>query len=85
LSIKAATFTVLLPFSLAGCITLSGTYKVTATKADGTAIPIDMMAQGSGIYTSKNAICAAYPGATVVITDAVTGQELKGESPRKCK
>ncbi|HEX5538749.1 MAG TPA: hypothetical protein VFX01_03075 [Methylophilaceae bacterium] len=43
------------------------------------------MAEGSGIYTVTNALCAAYPGATVVIKDAKAGEELKSESPHKCK
>lgn len=71
--------------SLSGCVTLSGTYVITATRADGTPINVHMMAEGRGIYTAKNAICAAEPGATITIRDVETKQELKSESPHKCR
>jgi hypothetical protein len=43
------------------------------------------MAQGSGIYTARNAFCEAFPGATVKIIDTSTGEEYKEESPYQCK
>jgi len=70
---------------LSGCVTLSGTYAVTAVRADGTPAKVNIMAEGRGIYTARNAICASEPGATVTIKDARTGQELRSESPYKCK
>lgn len=77
--------TLLLATLVSGCVTLSGNYMVSATKPDGTSIPLDVMAQGSGIYTARNAICSAYPQATVRITDVATGTELASESPYRCR
>lgn len=78
---------VLTILALSGCLTLSGTYKVSLQdEAGGSAAKgVEIMAQGSGIYTSINALCAAHPGATVVVRDATTGAELKSESPHKCR
>jgi hypothetical protein len=71
----------------AGCVTLSGTYNVVARDpATGADLPgPNFMAQGSGIYSVRNALCSRNPGALIVITDTQTGQELKSESPYKCK
>ena len=41
--------------------------------------------QGRGIYTVRNALCQASPGATVIIRDNATGKELSGESPYQCR
>lgn len=76
---------ILLISCVAGCVTMSGSYKVTATKKDGAPIPLVMSAQGSNIYTARNAICSAYPGATVTIVDVNTGKDAPSESPYKCK
>lgn len=72
---------------VAGCVTVSGTYELTARDAAGQPIQMRtrMIAQGSGIYTVLGAICKAYPGATVTITSLETKQELAGESPHRCK
>ncbi|MBB5865531.1 hypothetical protein GGR61_003182 [Xanthomonas arboricola] len=70
---------------LSGCVTTSGNYTVTATRADGTFIPNAILAQGSGIYSARNAFCKAHPGATVKITDNETKEEHLSESPYKCK
>lgn len=70
---------------LAGCVTLSGHYRVIGVKPDGTEIPRTVLAQGSGIYQARNAVCLAYPGATVRIVDADTGEELRSESPYACR
>nr|WP_145545317.1 hypothetical protein [Variovorax boronicumulans] len=69
---------------LSGCVTTSGSFMVTGTKADGSPLPA-AMAQGSSIYTVRNGLCKAYPGATVKITDSATGKELASESPHQCK
>jgi len=70
---------------MSGCITTSGSYTVTATRSDGTPIPTTIMAQGSGIYTARNAFCIAHPGATVKITNNETKEEHSSESPYKCR
>ncbi|CAN7479316.1 hypothetical protein LJR039_003173 [Pseudorhodoferax sp. LjRoot39] len=72
------------PLLVSGCVTTSGSFMVTGTKADGSALPV-AMAQGSSIYTMRNGICKAYPGATVKITDSATGKELASESPHQCR
>ncbi|MHC5308161.1 hypothetical protein [Bartonella sp. LJL80] len=72
---------------LAGCLTLNGNYRVTATDAAGNDLTskINFYAQGSGIYSVRNGICAAHPKAIVHIYDADTGTELKSESPYRCR
>lgn len=72
---------------LAGCVTLSGNYKVSLQNVpDGSAANnTEIRAQGSGIYTAINALCITHPGATVVVRDTITGEELKSESPHKCR
>lgn len=71
---------------LTGCMTLSGTYQLSLQDAKGQPLPqnINMTAQGGGIYTVRNAMCSAHPGATVIIRDLKSGEELKSESPYKC-
>lgn len=71
---------------LCGCMTLSGTYQLSLQDAKGQPLSqnINMTAQGSGIYTVRNAMCSAHPGATVIIRDLKSGEELKSESPYKC-
>ena len=58
---------------LGGCKTFGGHYKKS------------FLAQGSGIYTVRNALCSSYPKATVIIRDIDADQELEGESPYHCK
>ncbi|YCH20285.1 hypothetical protein M1D96_14235 [Pseudomonas sp. D1-3] len=71
---------------LGGCMTLSGTYQLSLQDADGQPLArnMTMVAEGSGIYTVRNAMCSAHPGATVIIRDLKSGEELKSESPYKC-
>lgn len=71
---------------LGGCMTLSGTYQLSLQDADGQPLPqnIKMTAQGSGIYSARNAMCSIHPHATVIIRDLESGEELKSESPYKC-
>jgi len=71
---------------LTGCMTLSGTYQLSLQDAKGQPLSqnINMTAQGSGIYSARNAMCSAHPGATVIIRDLKSGEELKSESPYKC-
>lgn len=70
---------------LSGCLTLSGTYVVSANKADGSAVPLQVTTHGSGIYSARNGFCSAHPQATVTIIDAYTGAELASESPYQCR
>ncbi len=70
---------------LTGCVTMSGDYRVTAVRKDGTAALFVMHAHGSNIYAARNAFCLANPGATVSIVDVNTNKELTNESPYKCK
>jgi len=74
-------------FALSGCLTLSGLYTVTVVDAEGNDLMpgVNMMAEGSGIYSIRNAMCTRHPGAIVQIRDAKTGQELRSESPYKCR
>jgi hypothetical protein len=72
---------------LSGCVTISGNYNIKAVDDQGQDVlnGAVLMAQGKGIYTVRNAICRANPKATVIITDLKTGQELKSESPHRCR
>lgn len=70
---------------LSGCVTTSGEYTVTAVDGQGKALNTVFVAQGRHIYTARNAICAAHPGAMVTIRDRVSGRELESESPHRCR
>jgi len=72
---------------LAGCLTMSGTYKLQAVDAHGKELSnnMDITAEGRLIYPFRNALCSAYPGAVIRITAVDSGKELAGESPYKCK
>jgi hypothetical protein len=80
-------FCLVVCFTVTSCMTLSGNYVVVAHDDSGVNLEpkLQLTAHGSGIYTIRNALCAQHPGATVIITDAKTGEELKGESPYKCR
>ena len=79
-------FSVALGIALvSGCATTSGNYIVTATDAQGTPFKATFLVQGRHIYSARNGICAAHPGAVVTIRVRETGQELDGESPYRCK
>jgi hypothetical protein len=72
---------------LSGCVTLSGTYVVSATDAEGRDLSsnVRMTADGGRIYTVRNALCSAHPGAVVHIKDVQSGEELRSDSPYTCK
>jgi hypothetical protein len=73
-------------FALTGCVTLKGNYEVKAIDTTGAQLNRGVMtATGSGIYTVRNAMCATYPKAKIIITDAQTRQELASESPYQCR
>lgn len=71
---------------LTGCVTMSGTYDVTAHDVNGKNLneKLILIAEGSAIYTTRNALCRNYPKAIIIIKDTKTHEELKGESPYQC-
>ncbi|WP_254875934.1 hypothetical protein [Pseudomonas viridiflava] len=73
--------------ALSGCVTMSGEYTVTAHDASGAQIKKlgTFVAEGHNIYPVRNAFCLNAPGATVIIRDAKTGEELRSESPYHCR
>lgn len=70
-----------------GCVTLKGSYQLSAVDAAGKEIStgLALTAQGRGIYSVRNALCQRYPGASVIIKDSKTGEQLVGESPFQCR
>ncbi|WP_201313839.1 hypothetical protein [Dyella sp. EPa41] len=72
---------------LGGCITQHGSYRLSVVDANGRDLApgISMTAEGSHIYSVRNAMCSAHPGATVLIADIQTGQALTSESPYQCR
>jgi hypothetical protein len=84
--LKTITFSaVALVFT--GCTTLAGDYAITAFDKEGKPLTKNgqLTANGSGIYTMRNAICAKYPGAKVIIKSIRSGEEPAGESPYQCR
>ncbi|VVO72494.1 hypothetical protein PS850_01400 [Pseudomonas fluorescens] len=72
--------------TLSGCVSMSGEYQVSGQDASGAPLKMGTVTtQGRGIYTVRNALCQASPGATVIIRDNATGKELSGESPYQCR
>jgi hypothetical protein len=69
---------------LSGCLTMSGNYIVTAVDAQDKPLKLGFFVQGRHIYTARNGICAAQPGAIVTIRVQETGKELESESPYRC-
>jgi hypothetical protein len=72
---------------LCGCVTMRGTYRLSVVDTNGKDLApgLFMTAEGRGIYSVRNVMCAVHPGATVLIVDTKTGQSLKGESPYLCR
>ncbi|MDO5058951.1 MAG: hypothetical protein Q4D82_03305 [Neisseria sp.] len=79
----------LLTLLLGGCLTLSGNYELRAETADGRPLAqnIRMLAQGSGIYTTRNGMCGALAkqNAVIRIYHLESGEELSSESPYRCR
>lgn len=72
--------------ALSGCVTTKGFYVVDAYDAKGEKLnQVNLSAQGSGIYSARNALCQSYPKAKIVIRDIKTNEELKSESPYQCR
>lgn len=81
-----ALFPLLSLLALAGCITMTGNYEVSAHDESGKTLSNGkFLAHGSGIYTVRNSLCSVYPKAIVTIRDVETEQELEGESPYRCR
>lgn len=76
----------LLAALMQSCMTMSGTYTLAAYDRNGLRLNsgLDLLAEGPGIYSMRNALCETYPGSTVRIQDVKTGKDLAGESPYKC-
>ncbi|WP_339617871.1 hypothetical protein [uncultured Gilvimarinus sp.] len=75
-----------LSVSLAACTTLSGSYKLQAFDNNGKLLGNNstMIAQGSAVYSVRNSLCIALPGALIRITNIDTNLELKEQSPYQC-
>lgn len=71
---------VYIPGLVAGCVTVSGNYRVSAVGAGGEKLADNIFAQGRGIYAVRNAICSQYPRATVLISDAQTGSHCRAKA-----
>lgn len=73
--------------AIGGCVTLSGNYVISAFDSNGKQLTgnTQFTAQGRGIYTARNALCAANRKASIVIKDMQTGKELQSESPYQCR
>lgn len=71
---------------LNACVTMSGTYHVYAVDTSGQPInnKVQLIAEGSRIYSIRNALCANHPNAKIIIKDTKTGRELDGESGYQC-
>lgn len=71
----------------AACSTPQGYFGFEATDAQGKPINTGMVmtADGRGIYTVLSAYCSAYRGATIVIRNIQTKEELKPQSPHRCR
>lgn len=84
--IKPGVLGATLACALAGCVVTTGTYRVWGQDNNGNVLTkgLNLTAQGSSIYTTRNAICKRYPRATVIIVDQKTGKNLDGESPFHC-
>lgn len=72
---------------LNGCMTFNGDYVVKAFDENGNEIApnLQMVTHGSGIYGMRISQCKAFPKATIRIYDLKTNEELKRESPKKCR
>jgi hypothetical protein len=72
---------------VSGCVTMSGSYRLTVADAQGsdaTGGRTYLAGGGASLYSMRNGLCLANPGRTVRIVDADTGVELKRESPYRC-
>jgi hypothetical protein len=79
--------TAVIGIMFSGCITMSGYYSVDAYNSSGELLTKNtkMVANGSGIYTARNAMCSAFPNAVIIIHNTKTGEQLSSESPYHCR
>ena len=69
------------------CSTPEGYFGFEATDAQGNPINTGMVtiADGRSIYTVLSGFCSVHRGATLVIRNVKTKEELKPQSPHRCK
>lgn len=72
---------------LGGCMTLTGDYRIEAQDENGQNLlpKMKLVAQGRGLTTTKISLCRTFPKATIRVYDLHTNEEIKGQSPRKCR
>ena len=75
---------------LFGCASLAGYpgyYSIAAYDANGNSLDGGSLfvSAGSTIHTTLKGTCSAFPGATLIIKNTQTGEELAEESPYQCK
>ena len=77
-----------MPFAcvFASCAVTSRMYRVWGQDSNGNVLTknLNLTAQGSGIYTTRNAVCRAAPQATGIIVDQETGKNLDSDSSCRC-
>jgi uncharacterized lipoprotein NlpE involved in copper resistance len=74
-------------FSITGCTTLPGTYRIQAVDQQGNPVKTTFNLTDSSkstVISIRNSLCTKYPKATVSIISASNGQNLEGESPFHC-
>ncbi len=69
------------------CSTPEGYFGFEATDAQGKPIKTGMVtiADGRSIYTVLAGFCSVHRGATIVIRNVKTKEELKPQSPHRCR
>lgn len=84
LNLSFVTFAVLL---VSACSTPEGYFGFEATDTLGKPINTGMVtiADGRSIYTVLSGFCSVHRGATLVIRNVKTKEELKPQSPHRCK
>ena len=84
LKLSFVTFVMLL---VSACSTPEGYFGFEATDAAGKPINTGMVmiADGRSIFTVLSGFCSAYRGSTIVIRNVKTKEELKPQSPHRCK
>lgn len=70
-----------------GCMGVSGFYNLDAYNSSGELLTknVRFTAEGSGLNTSINGMCSAFPKSTIIISNTKTGEQLAGTSPYQCR